>query len=301
MTRDCMATRQSSAVARPATHPLATTTTGTTRARRRFPLASLVGTWIVATAHAAPPLSIEQQAELARSALEAFDRAAAASRDDPGRAMSLYRESAARFESLLESGVRSSALEYNLGNAYFRAGDLGRAILHYRRAQRLDPSRADTAANLDYARRRVEPLFSPSASSDLGDRLLFWNRTLSIQTRFRIAAVASLAGWALLCVWLWRRATYLAALGGVAVALGTANAASVAWQLRDETLRPHAVLCAANQVLRQGRGEGYDPVLSQPLGEGVEVRVLDTRGEWVEVRLVDGTRGWLPAASIERI
>ena len=42
-------------------------------------------------------------------------------------------------------------MEFNLANAEFRLGHLGRAILHYERALRLDPTDSEIRANLEYA------------------------------------------------------------------------------------------------------------------------------------------------------
>src|SRR5579871_870004 len=50
-----------------------------------------------------------------------------------------YRESARAFESALADGFRSGTVYYNLGNAYYRAGEYGRAILNYRKAKPYRP------------------------------------------------------------------------------------------------------------------------------------------------------------------
>jgi tetratricopeptide (TPR) repeat protein len=249
----------------------------------------------------AATISRERQAELLKSALDAFDRAVTVTREDPLQAESLYRDAARGFEALAEAGVRSAPLEYNLGNAYFRLNNLGKSILHYRRAERLDPMQPDMAANLDYARRRVEPLFFDPAGAALIDRLSFWNRNLSVEWRFRIAAIGSAVGWLLLLAWLRWRVRPLALAGGLAALIGLANSVSVAWQIRDESARPPAVLVESNLVLRHGRGAAYEAVLKQPLGAGVEVRILEARGDWVEVRLPDGVSGWVPASAVVRV
>ncbi|HUU96220.1 MAG TPA: hypothetical protein VM487_10805 [Phycisphaerae bacterium] len=247
------------------------------------------------------PLSPERRREILRDALNAFDNAVATARDNPTQAEQLYRQAAAAFERLVTDGLRSPALEYNLGNTRFRLGDLGRAVLHYRRAQRLDPGYAKLAGNLKYARDRVEPTINPGGEQRLLRRLLFWHYDTSVRLRFWFTVIASVAGWLGLAIWLRRRWQALAALSALAIVLGLANAASVGWQLHDETRRPPAVVVQGEQVLRLGRGEGYDPAMKQPLGPGVELRVLQQRGDWVEVRLADGQTGWLPAEAIERV
>ena len=56
------------------------------------------------------------------------------------------------YESVLKQGTESAALRFNLGNAYFKKGDLGRSVLNYLRAKRLDPTDEDIRHNLEFAR-----------------------------------------------------------------------------------------------------------------------------------------------------
>ncbi|NJN94350.1 MAG: tetratricopeptide repeat protein [Anaerolineales bacterium] len=74
-----------------------------------------------------------------------------------------YAEASAIYEAILDSGLSHSSVYYNLGNAYFKQGDLGRAILNYRRAQSLDPRDGDIAVNLSIARAQtVDKLEAPT-------------------------------------------------------------------------------------------------------------------------------------------
>ena len=57
-----------------------------------------------------------------------------------------------KYLAALDHGVESASLHYNLGNAYFKAGDLGRAVLSYSRARRLAPDDEDLIHNLNFAR-----------------------------------------------------------------------------------------------------------------------------------------------------
>lgn len=250
---------------------------------------------------AAEPLSPERQREILREALNAFDQAVGIAHDNPAAAERLYRKSAAGFETLLDAETRNAALDYNLGNACFRLGELGRAILHYRRAERLDPADTALQANLRYARNRVEPYIEPTGGQRLIHRLMFWANRTSIQQRFWLASIASLAGWLGLTLRLRWRSRPLLVLACLAIVLGLANAASVGWQLHDESHRPPAVVLGGEHLLRLGAGEGYDSALTQPLGPGVELRVLSRRGEWLQVELRDAKTGWLPASAVEQV
>ncbi|MEW5993502.1 MAG: tetratricopeptide repeat protein [Candidatus Zixiibacteriota bacterium] len=63
-----------------------------------------------------------------------------------------YEQAIEVYQTVLASGVESAALYFNLGNACFKQGDLGQAILNYLRARRLDPSDEDIRHNLQFAR-----------------------------------------------------------------------------------------------------------------------------------------------------
>jgi tetratricopeptide (TPR) repeat protein len=270
-------------------------------ARSRWSLCGALAVLLCAALARAEAFTPQRQRELLQTALNSFDEAVAAARENPGLADQLYRQSAAAYEALIEAGIRNSAIEYNCGNAYFRLKDLGRAIVHYRRAQQIDPSDSRVAANLAYARQRVEPAFPASGGSELLARLAFWNRSISRGTRFWLAVGASISGWAGMLLWLRVRGRMTLVCSAIAIAIGLANAASVALELRDETRNPSAVVGRPNTVLRQGRGESYEAVLRQPLGPGVETSILSERGDWCEVQLANGQSGWLPLANLLRI
>lgn len=260
-------------------------------------LAALLGT---APATAGTALPAERQREVARAALDAFDAAVAVQRSEPARAAELYRQAQQGFLSLVHGGALNADLEFNLGNTEFRLGNVGRAVLHYRRALRLDPGHDAARANLAYVRGQVRPALASSAAARLLDPL-GWQARVALRVRFWIAAGAGAAGWLGLMLWLPYRDRRLLVAGVSAAALGVLAGASAMWQLADETARPHAVVTSAEATLRLGRGEGYDPALRESLGQGVELRILQERAGWVEVRLGDGTRGWLPAETVERV
>ena len=268
---------------------------------RRLRLPVLALGVLVHVAIAAEPLSPTRQREILRDALYAYDQAVGVARDDPARAVELYRQAAAGFQALRDAGVQNAALEYNLGNVCFRLGDVGRAIVHYRRAVAYAPRDERLAANLRYAREQVEPRIPASGEARLARNLLFWHYETPPAYRFAALLVLSILGWTLALVGLRMQKRPLLVSGLVAAALGLASGISLHWQYYDEARHPHAVVVGSLTQLRLGRGEGTDLALKQPLGPGVELRVLQQVGDWVEVRLPNDQTGWLPATSIERV
>lgn len=63
-----------------------------------------------------------------------------------------YPKAIEAYSRAVQQGVGSAPLYYNLGNAYFKNGDLGYAVLYYLKARRLDPADSDIQSNLEFAR-----------------------------------------------------------------------------------------------------------------------------------------------------
>src|SRR4029450_14155916 len=80
-----------------------------------------------------------------------------------------FKEAIAGYETLVRSGPLSANLFYDLGNAYFRTDDFGRAILSYERALALEQHHPEAAANLQIARDEARAL---EKRQDWGEREL---------------------------------------------------------------------------------------------------------------------------------
>src|SRR5206468_4104202 len=61
-----------------------------------------------------------------------------------------YPAAAAAYEQLIQSGQRSETLYFNLGDAWFKAGQLGRAIAAWRQAEFLSPRDPALRFNLQF-------------------------------------------------------------------------------------------------------------------------------------------------------
>ena len=80
-----------------------------------------------------------------------------------------FQEASQTYQQLVDLGVEHENLFYNLGNAYYKSGDLGRAVLNYERARRMAPRDADIRANLDFARSLALDRYESEATSPLED------------------------------------------------------------------------------------------------------------------------------------
>lgn len=204
------------------------------------------------------------------------------------------------YDALVQAGFRDGALFMNVGNAYYAVGDLGRAMLSYRRAQEIIPRDGDL--NLNLARVRTRRINIQGDESALVDSLtvftqgimtveeLTWLVFLSWSTWFVMAA-----GWLLRVDWRARLQIPVWMVGGVLLVLGLL----LGVRLYVNAYRPAGVVIAPLAIIRSGPGEDY--LEHHRIYAGAELRVLETRSGWVRFTLPDGRQGWIPADSVETV
>ncbi|MDX2114632.1 MAG: hypothetical protein SFZ24_03290 [Planctomycetota bacterium] len=255
---------------------------------------------LAALAPATHARSADQNPELLARATEEFRAATAAMESDRPAALRRLDTAIALFEQLEQNGVRNGGLLYNLANAHLLKGDVGRAILNYRRAQLLTPSDPNLAANLAEARRRVQTLVQPSGTSRARAVLLFWHDELAPSARLSIMLVAWTLAWSCALARLtgaWRSGSLaIAALGAL---LACTMLGSLVVSARQTESTAAAVVIAPQAVGRKGPDlTVYQPTFSEPLHAGVELRVIEQRPGWILARLADGRETWLEASAV---
>lgn len=204
-------------------------------------------------------------------------------------AVSLYRE----MESM---GVENGHLHYNLGNAYLRAGELGRAIASYRRSLRLLPRDEDALANLAFARRSARDEIDPPEPLALARTLLFWHYSLAPAEVLRSVVLVSAAFWIVLALRLYRRASEVLRWSAVCLlVVGLALGGSL---VAHAAFAPAAAVVLPQEIdLHAAAGEGS--VVRFRLHAGTEVQVIEQRPEWIRIQLPDGQRGWSKREYVE--
>lgn len=215
-------------------------------------------------------------------ALEVFD-AAKTPRD--------YHESAALLESLLTDGFRNGAVYYNLGNAYFRAGEYGRSIAAYRKARPYRPRDPYLEANLRQAI-AVAPGHLPEPSPTWWTHVLFWSGWVSFPEK-AYAAFAGLALAALAaCMALVLRRPRVYWISAALVAIAGVLCLDCGLAYSDATGQRHGVV-TSETIARKGTGKDYEPAFDQPLKDGAEFTVLSQSGDWILGHFAGIGDGWL--------
>jgi len=220
---------------------------------------------------------------------------------DPAQAEQFYRLAASRYEALLRTGEGNAGLlHYNLGNTWFLAGDTGRAVLHYRRAEPWLRGDYRWQQALAHVRSERVDSFPLSVVTPGWRRAFFWHYGWSDQARLQVVGGCLAFAWLLAGVRLFARFQWLPKAWG---ALGIGTLLMVASsQLHAQALsRDDAVILAREVIARKGDAPIYASAFSVPLHAGAEVTILERRRDWLRVRVEDGNEGWIPAGTAESI
>jgi tetratricopeptide (TPR) repeat protein len=203
-----------------------------------------------------------------------------------------FAEAATAYETLLRSGGVSAPLYFNLGNAYFKAGQLGRAIVAYRNARLLNPRDPDITANLQFARNQRQ---GPSVSISTFER---WLGKFSLNEWTTVTAVAFWT-WLLLLALAELRPALKKPLHGTILFL-TASTVLLGILLiavwRVERLNQVIVVTVPQAAVRHGPLE--ESQVAFTVNDGAELRLLDRKDGWYQVTTGDNRLGWLKKESV---
>jgi len=242
-----------------------------------------------------------QRAELLLAANGFFSQANDIQTIDPGKAEELYQKALLRYENLVEKGVRNGKLYYNIGNVYYRLGDIGRAILNYRRAERYIEKDANLQQNLSFVLSQRKDKIEERQKDRMLKTLFFWHYDLPASVRALVFALSYGGFWIFLTLHLYWARTWIHWGLGITVSIFLLLAGSLVIDHYGQAKDRSGVLVAAETVARKGDGRTYQPSFEEALHGGTEFILLEERGKWRFVELLDGRRTWVEAGDTELV
>ena len=220
--------------------------------------------------------------------------ARAAAADDPAAAFDAanklyeqgkFAEATSGYEKIVQAGSVSAGVYFNLGNARFKSGEVGRAIASYRQAEALAPRDPDVRANLQFVRGQIQGPTQPPGRAQ---------RWLGILTLNQWAVFTSvfLWLWLLLLAWLQLADMRRKARGLVLVmgALALVNGVGLGTRLFLDSV-PTVVVISHDAAVRTGPLE--DSRAAFTVHDGAELSVLDQKDDWLQVSAGGQWLGWL--------
>ncbi len=207
-----------------------------------------------------------------------------------------YAEAIEIFEGLYQTGYTSPTLLYNLGNAYYQTGDYARALLYYKRAERLAPKDPAIENNLRLAQEQLPATAIRIQASGVVELWRSVQNSLSARAWSVIGILLLWLGIGGFALWQFSPQRSRRKLGFIlGLCLLALSLLPFAWaygRAGQTYSDDEAILMVDNSLLRESP-EPKSPDL-RTVRKGEVVRILDRLGEWYRVQLGDTTEGWLP-------
>ena len=214
-----------------------------------------------------------------------------------------YLQASKDYSDLLKVG-ESVELYYNLGNCYYRLGNITKSIIAYEKAHRLSPSDRDVTFNLEFVREKTIDKIERQEKNffSAGYTMLQNLMDMDAWACLSILAFFVCLGMAMLFLlgrdeWMRKLGFYVALLSVFVFVFSTL----FAWQQKHNfDARDRAVVVAPSSSVKLTPSDSSaDAVV---VHEGTAVQIVDrTMSDWYSVKLDDGKEGWLKRNSLEII
>ena len=216
----------------------------------------------------------------------------------------LWEDAIGGYDMIAGLGLESAALYCNTGNAYFKSGNISKAILNYERALKLDPSYEDARYNLELSNNMIQDRIDP-----VPDFILkVWAKDLCWLMDSDGWAVAFIIMFALMLAMILlfvlspsvagRRTGFFT--GIVFLLLAVMSLSFSLWQKNDYMKADKAIVMRPVSSVKSSPSSEASQDLFV-LHEGTKVDILDQVGSWSNVELADGRQGWIRTSDIENI
>jgi tetratricopeptide (TPR) repeat protein len=209
-----------------------------------------------------------------------------------------YSKAAELFENIAGNHVVNGELFYNLGNAYFKKGDLGKSVLWYERAIKLIPGDPDLVFNHHYVTGLVTDKAEVKTNPIL-NVLMFWKRGMSERAVSFTAVGLFMVFTVIAAIRSFKPKRFLKYPERITLAFALLFIMSSAHDYYTNRFDGEAVVIADTISVRSGLSEDSTELFR--LHAGTKVHIDDVLREYAKIRFSDEKIGWALKSEIEAI
>ncbi|MCU7495942.1 MAG: tetratricopeptide repeat protein [Ignavibacteria bacterium] len=207
------------------------------------------------------------------------------------------------YQKLADEGFSGKELFYNLGNAYFKSGMIGYAILNYEKAQKISPNDEDITYNLKIANARTVDKIEAMPKIFL---VRWWEELLNyypvngwtVVTYFIYLALLGVIGWYFFSRGKSRQRWIV--ISGLAIAvIFIFSLVVLVSKYTYDNGKEYAVVTESAVTVKLSPDEHSGDAFI--IHEGIKLSLEDKVDKWVKIKLADGKVGWLTQADMKKI
>lgn len=211
-----------------------------------------------------------------------------------------YEKAVSFYNNILDNGKHSSALYYNLGNAYYKQNKIAESIYFYEKALLLSPNDQEIKTNLSYAQNMT--IDAIDTMPETGLARLYKNVTGKLTfDQWAYLGVTFMILFVLLYILFYysnystrKRFTFIGSLLALFFCIISVLFAYV--QRADFDKDQPAIVFAEESTVKAEPNTNSAEVFV--IHAGTKVNVLDQLEDWKKIKLTDGKTGWLPQDDI---
>jgi tetratricopeptide (TPR) repeat protein len=214
-----------------------------------------------------------------------------------------YEDAQKTYIQIVDGGYASEAVYFNLGNTYFKLGDIPSALLYYEKAHKLAPGDDDINFNIYFANSRTTDKVEPEPEFFVtqwwhGIILFFPIGTLSV-----LSILFFIAGSGLLVLYLFANAVPVKKLAFYTGVLLLFSGLVFIFISNRQThyFNDHhqAIIFSGSVNVKSGPGDQAGTLFL--LHDGTKVNILDNNNGWIKIQLANGNEGWIQKSAIKEI
>lgn len=214
-----------------------------------------------------------------------------------------YEEAQDIYLEIINKGLYSSEVYYNLGNTYFRLNQAGKARLYYEKALILSPRDQAIQTNLALTIAQLQDKFETVPVFFLRKWIIALRKSLLPNTWSLLSLILFIVAFVFLVIFLfsktlfWKKFGFYTGFSLFIISVITLIFAYFASKYFKDS--GTAILTQPSVIVRSAPRETGKELFV--IHEGAKVWLQSTLGDWQEIKISDGRIGWLPSDVIEKI
>jgi tetratricopeptide (TPR) repeat protein len=214
----------------------------------------------------------------------------------------LYNDAVADYEQVLDEGLESWELLYNLGNTYFKLDDMASSIYYYEKALKLEPDNEDLIFNLKIANNKIADKIEALPEFFL----IKWWKALSSSLSINNWTIITIVFFALFLFagvfFFTSRSSGIKRLSfwtGLLVFVFFVLSFVISSKTYQQRLsQSEAIVFSQTVTIKSSPIKNSVDLFV--IHEGAKVTITDEVDDWYEIRIANGSVGWLPANAVKR-
>ncbi len=214
-----------------------------------------------------------------------------------------YDDAINLYSKVLNSGMESFELYYNIGNCYFRLANYPMAILNYEKAKKLNPADEDTEFNLKIANTKIVDKIDAVPHLFFVEWWIMLTSMFSFDYWAKIAIILmslfliSLFLYLSLKTYKSKKFSFWFGFSFLVMSILAFNFAYI--QYSNINNNDTAIIFAPNVTVKSSPDEkGSDKFV---IHEGTKITILDELNNWVKIKIANGSNGWIEKQTFEII